>query len=73
MKTKRERFEEIASRRVQKVIDGLESLSKCSNKNNYEFTDSDIKKMMSVIRKKLKYVEDSFGNKLNNSKNEFKF
>jgi hypothetical protein len=31
-KEKRDRFEIVAAKRVQKVLDGLESLSKCSHR-----------------------------------------
>ena len=73
MKTKRERFETIAAKRVQRVINDLESLSKCSNKNNYEYNKADVNKMITVIRKKLKAVEELYNQKLNNLKNDFKF
>jgi len=73
MKSKRERFENIASKRIQKVLDTLESLSKCANKNNYEYYDKDIHKMIMAIKNKVKFVEDTFKQRLNNKKNTFKF
>lgn len=73
MKTKRERFETVAANRVQKIINGFDSLAKCSNKNNYEYNNEDVKKMMIVIKKKVKEVEETFNLKLNKSSNEFKF
>ena len=33
----RQRFEKVASKRVQNIIDSLNSLSKCSNNYNYEY------------------------------------
>ena len=42
MRTKRDRFEEIGAKRVQKILDALDSLSKCANKQNYEYHDDDI-------------------------------
>jgi hypothetical protein len=73
MKTKRERFETIAAKRVQKIINDLESLSKCSNKNNYEYNVNDIQKMMSVIKKKTRNVEELFFSKLSRDKQSFEF
>jgi len=73
MKSKRERFENIASKRIQKVLDTLESLSKCANKNNYEYYDKDIHKMIMAIKNKVKFVEDTFKQRLDNKKNTFKF
>lgn len=72
--TRRERFEKVASKRVQNIIDYLDLLSNCSNKNNYEYTEEDIRKMFSAIKEKLKNTEGSFGTAINRSeKNKFKF
>lgn len=73
MKTKKERFETVAAKRVQKVLDDLVSLSKCANKNNYEFSEEDVYKMMNTIKKKLKNVDELFKGKLNDTKDSFKF
>ena len=73
MHVKRDRFEKIASNRVQKILDGLDSLSKCSNKNNYEYNKDDIDKMISVLRSKMKHVENSFRQNIEKENNKFKF
>ena len=61
MISKRERFEKVAVARVNKIIKDLKLLGNCSNKNNYEYTDKDIKKIFSAIdlevkRMKAKYL-----------------
>ena len=74
MKSKRERFEHIASNRVQKILDTLDSLSKCSNKNNYDYNDADVKKMERALKEKLVEVLSSFNKGLNSQKrDDFKF
>ena len=74
MKSKRARFEEIASKRVQYIIDKLELLGNCSNRNNYDFNEEDIKKMFSVIKEQLKKTEVKFIDELiNKTKRTFKF
>lgn len=71
---RRERFENVAARRVQKVMDFLDSLANCSNRTNYEYTDEDVRKMFSALREKVKLTEGAFGSALNKSeKNKFKF
>ena len=72
-KTKRERFEEIASGRVNRVILALQSLQKCSNTYNYEYNEEDIRKMMSVIKGQFDELKAAFemGTKKNTQK--FKF
>lgn len=70
---KRERFEVVASRRVQKTIDALESLSKCSNRHNYEYNKQDVDKMMAEIKAKLRIMEINFRDGLETKKSKFKF
>ncbi|MFA4851789.1 MAG: hypothetical protein WC599_04660 [Bacteroidales bacterium] len=72
--TRRERFEKVAAKRTQKILDFLDSLANCSNRSNYEYTDADVRKMFSAIKDKLKNTEAAFGNAMNRSeKNKFKF
>lgn len=72
--SRRKRFEKVAGNRVNRLIKTLNSLSKCANKNNYEYDESDIKKMIRVLREKLSDVENEFSGQLNKeSKSEFKF
>ena len=51
---KRTRFEKIASNRVQRILDTLNSLSNCSNKNNYEYTKEDTDIMFKSLKDKLR-------------------
>lgn len=70
----RERFERVGAKRVQKVLDSLDLLSKCSNKKNYEYSDEDVKKMLRVIKDKVKFVENSFNQEVNKEgENKFRF
>ena len=71
---KRQRFEKVASYRVQKILDMLESLANCSNKNNYEYSATDVEKMFRSIKEKLKETETEFEIKINKTKSTtFKF
>lgn len=73
MKTKRERFETVAAKRVQRIINDLKLLSNCANRNNYEYNGEDITKMMSVIRIQVKKTEEIFNISLDKRRDEFKF
>jgi hypothetical protein len=57
---KSDRFRRVAALRVQKVLDNLDSLAKCSNRNNYEYTSEDVRKMLRAIRAKLKHLDHVF-------------
>ena len=72
-KTKRERFETVASKRVQNILDSLEILSKCANTNNYEYSDSDVQIMFKAIKEKVKSVESVFSHKTSKRRNTFSF
>ena len=60
MSERRQRFERVAGNRVQAIIEKIDSLAKCSNKNNYSYSEQDVKKMFSSIRAKLKYAEQKY-------------
>ena len=71
---RRLRFENVAANRVANILKGLESLSKCSNKNNYEYSQTDIRKMEKALKDKVNETIKSFMKELEKGKtNEFKF
>lgn len=65
---KRERFKNVASKRVQRVLDSVDSLSKCANRNNYEYSEDEISKMMKAIKEKIRLLELSFSKATNKTK-----
>ena len=74
MKTKRQRFEKVAGNRVQVIIDKLELLGNCSNRNNYEYEAADVRKMFSAIKESLNRTEQKFeGEVKKEKKKQFKF
>ena len=72
LKTRKQRFEEVAPIRVTRVIKALRSLSNCSSKN-YEYDAIQVKKMMQAIRSELKECENMFTKKNTKKETEFKF
>lgn len=62
---KRQRFEKVAGARVQKVLDTLQLLKNCSNRNNYEYTSSDVNQMFSEISKAVKEAQAAYISELN--------
>lgn len=62
MNEKRERFKRIAENRTNKIIDMIELLGNCSNRNNYEYTEEDVKSIFNAIEStlrtnKMKFLE----------------
>jgi hypothetical protein len=71
---KRERFEKVASNRVQKIIDFLGLLGNCANKNNYDYAEKDVEQMFKEINRALKESKLSYDKQLNKTnKGGFKF
>jgi uncharacterized Fe-S cluster-containing protein len=64
MNVREERFKRIAEKRVNKLLEDFRLLGNCSNKSNYDYSDEDLKKIISVIDKEFKKLKDKFvGNK----------
>lgn len=63
MESKRERFKRIAENRTNKIINMIDLLGNCSNKNNYEYTEEDIKNIFNAIESSLKMSKMKFAEK----------
>ena len=73
-KKRRERFEKVASNRVQRVLDTLNLLQNCANRNNYEYSEKDVEQMFAEINKVLKETRVVFNNEMSKgNKQGFKF
>ena len=57
---KRLRFEKVASKRVQKIIDTLDLLANCANKGNYEYDEKDVEQMFSEMTKHLRNCKNAY-------------
>ena len=66
--TRRERFIRILERRVNLLFKNLDSIGKCANKKNYEYTDKDIRKIFGEIDKKTKEIKAIFAGKSTENK-----
>jgi len=69
--TKREKFVRIAERRVIKILENLNSLGKCSNRNNYKYSREDVRKIFDAIEKRVKTIRTLYENS-NEIENSFK-
>lgn len=72
-KLKKDRFKRVASKRVDKLLHGIRSLAKCSNINNYEYTEDDVQKMIKAIKEELKTMEILYKKNLKNNIDSFNF
>jgi hypothetical protein len=71
---KAERFRRVAALRVQRVLDSLDNLAKCSSRNNYEYSQEEVSKMLNALKAKLRSVEQRFDvNRPASKKERFSF
>lgn len=56
----RDKFVDLAQKRVNKAIKMLDLIGNLSNRSNYSYTDEDVKKIIKVLTVKVKEVESRF-------------
>lgn len=61
--SKSENFIRIAERRTERVLEALRLLRQCSNERNYEYSDAQVKKIFSEIRRHVRESEQCFQKK----------
>jgi ribosomal protein L7/L12 len=56
-KDKREKFVSLAQARTKNAIKAIRIIAKLGNKNAYEFTDADVKKIASALNKEVEAMK----------------
>lgn len=69
MENRRERFKRLASKRTTNILNQLRVLSNLSDRNNYDYTDEDVKKVFNAIEDQLRIVKAKFQSRI---RKEFK-
>lgn len=68
----REKFKELAEKRVNKTIKDIKLIGNLSNKSNYSYTEQDVKKIYSALKKELDLMKSRFDNNGANEDEVFK-
>ena len=71
--SKKEKFEIVASRRIQNALDHLSALSKCANRDKFDYNKEDVNKMMNELQSKIDLLNAQFKDGLENGSKKFKF
>ena len=58
--TKRDKFLRLATHRTKEILTRLRILGNCADKQRYEYTENDIRKIFSTIDEQLKEVKAKF-------------
>ena len=59
-KSRRERFEFYREKRLKNAIDAIKLCQNMSNKNSYEYTDEEARKIIKYLRESIQELEHSF-------------
>ena len=65
---RREAFKRLAEQRTNAVLERLRILGNCANRQLYDYTDDEVRKVFNAVRKELRSTEAKF---LNSQKPEF--
>jgi arginine repressor len=71
LKDKSSKFVELAEKRVSRTLNDLKLIRNLSNKNYYEYSDEQSKKIIRVLQQELDLLKKSFQN-LNSKEKGFK-
>ena len=70
MPNKKEKFKELAEKRVNNAIKNIQLIGNLSNSNNYEYNNEVVTKIFKTLKEELQVAESRF--KLNEKKDKFK-
>lgn len=57
---KQENFIRLAESRVNKALDNIRLIGNLSNKNNYDYEQSDVNKIISTLEREIKLLKKKF-------------
>lgn len=57
---KNTRFKRLAKQRGERILKDIQLLGNLSNRNNYEFSDAEVKKLFTTIEEELKISRSRF-------------
>ena len=72
MRDKREKFIELANKRVVSAIDKMRLIGNLSDNRYYQYSDADVKKIIDALTKELNSVRAKFQHNKNQKEKEFR-
>ena len=72
MESKREKFIRLAESRTNKILNMIQLLGNCSNKQSYEYTERDVDEIFSAIERELNATRKKFSDNNGNEHKLFK-
>ena len=72
MAARREKFVELAEKRVSRALNDMRLIGNLSNRSAYEFTEEDVKKIFRVLQKELDAARSKFADGMTGKDLDFK-
>lgn len=72
MEKTRQKFVELAEKRVNRAIKDVRLIGNLSNRSAYEYTDEDIRKMFKALQKEIESAKGRFAEGGSKDENEFR-
>jgi hypothetical protein len=72
MRDKRQKFVDLANKRVNSAIKDLRLIGNLGNRSNYDFTEEDIRKITRALQRELDGLKVRFGESGSGSETAFK-
>lgn len=72
-KEKHKAFTRVAAKRVTNILNDIRLLKNCANRNNYDYSKTEVSKMFNEINRSLRDCKMEYENKLDNKEQGFKF
>lgn len=69
---RRERFVELAEKRVNRALKDIQLIGNLSNRSNYEYDEADVRKIHGTLRSALKDMKARFDRRAGDQDPEFK-
>lgn len=66
MENKQQKFERLVNARVNKTLKQLDLIGNLSNKNAYDYSESDVNQVVGALDKKIKELKTKFSQGLTN-------
>ncbi|MEB4887660.1 MULTISPECIES: hypothetical protein [Priestia] len=70
---KREKFEELAEKRVTDTVKKIRLIGNLSNRNNYDYSDQHVKQILSTLEEEIKILRAKFSESQREKDSTFKF
>lgn len=73
MSIKSDNFKRLAEKRVTECVKKLRLIGNLANKNNYEYTDEQVKKIINTLENEIKLLKNKFKEESESSNYVFSF